>query len=396
MSKKNRKTQQRARAEPPQKRSAVWLCDSDAFETLACSGYTPLSKNPEICAAVDTIASLIASMTIHLMENTPAGDIRIQNELSRKVDINPNRYMTRATLVQWIVKTMMLSGNGNAVIYPSTQGGYLEDLVPVPAANVVFTPDGWGYKITIGGVDYNPDDLLHFVLNPDENEPWRGIGYRVALADVAKSLKQAAVTKDGFMSSKWKPSLIVKVDALTEEFSSPEGRRRLLDSYVDTTAAGEPWMIPADQFDVTQVKPLTLTDLALPQAVELDKRSVASVLGIPAFVLGVGSFNRDEWNNFISRKIMSVAQIIQQELTRKLLYKPEWYFRMNPRSLYSYDLKDLSAIADDQYIRGIMTGNEVRDWLSLPPKEGLDELIILENYIPRGMIGDQSKLNGGE
>lgn len=372
------------------------MCGSDAFETLACRGYTPLSKNPEIIAAVDTIASLIASMTIHLMENTPAGDIRIQNELSRKVDINPNRYMTRATLVQWIVKTMMLSGNGNAVIYPSTQGGYLEDLVPVPAANVVFTPDGWGYKITIGGVDYNPDDLLHFVLNPDENEPWRGIGYRVALADVAKSLKQAAVTKDGFMSSKWKPSLIVKVDALTEEFSSPEGRRRLLDSYVDTTAAGEPWMIPADQFDVTQVKPLTLTDLALPQAVELDKRSVASVLGIPAFVLGVGSFNRDEWNNFISRKIMSVAQIIQQELTRKLLYKPEWYFRMNPRSLYSYDLKDLSAIADDQYIRGIMTGNEVRDWLSLPPKEGLDELIILENYIPRGMIGDQSKLNGGE
>ena len=28
--------------------------------------------------------------------------------------------------------------------------------------------------------------------------------------------------------------------------------------------------------------------------------------------------------------------------------------------------------------------------------EGLDELVILENYIPQGMIGDQKKLEGGE
>lgn len=396
MSKKHR-SKPRTRAEPKsQNQSMAWLCSTDAFEVLSTRGYTNLAHNPEICAAVDTIARLIGSMTLHLMENTDSGDIRVRNELSRKLDIEPNYYMNRSNFIHWIVKTMLLDGNGNAVVYPETQNGYLENLHPVPPAAVSFIPDGWGYKIRIGGKEYKPSDLLHFPVNPDPNYPWLGTGYRVALADVANNLKQAAATEKGFMESKWKPSIIVKVDALIDEFASPEGRQKLLDDYIATSQAGDPWMIPAEQFSVEQVKPLSLADLAIADVITLDKRTVASILGIPPFVLGVGEFNRDAWNNFISSRLMPLAQVIQQVFTKALLYKPRWYFRFNARSLYSYDLKDLAAIADDQYVRGVMDGNEVRDWIGMPPRDDLDQLIILENYIPRGMIGDQNKLNGGE
>ena len=249
MSKKNKRGRATTRAEPAEK-TAVWLCQSDKWESLECCGYTSLAHNPELCTAVDTIAKLIGSMTIQLMQNTDAGDVRIRNELSRKMDINPNRDMTRANFIQWIVRTMILEGNGNAVVYPETRKGYLNNLQPIPAAYTAFVPDDWSYRVIISGKDYSPDRVLHFVLNPGSYYPWMGEGYRVALADVANNLKQAATTEKGFMSSKWKPSIIVKVDSLTEEFASAEGRRRLLEDYIQTTEAGEPWMIPADQFSV--------------------------------------------------------------------------------------------------------------------------------------------------
>lgn len=398
---KRQRQKMKVRAEPSQSKTVSWLCSKEAFETLTCQGYTSLAHNPEIITGVGKIAKLIGSMTIHLMQNTDDGDIRVRNELSRKIDINPFSNMTRSLFIQWIVMTMYLYGDGNAVVYPQFRSGYLRDLKPIPASMVSFIPNGlWDYIVAINGKEYDPDEILHFVLSPGNYYPWKGEGLHVALRDVANNLKQAAATEKGFMSSKWKPSIIVKVDALTEEFSSPEGRSQLLRDYIDTSEVGEPWMIPAEQFEIEQVKPLSLSDLALADMVQLDKKTVASILGVPPFVLGVGDFKRDEWNNFISSTIMPVAQMIEQELTKKLLYSPELYFHFNPRSLYNYELKDLAAIADDQYIRGIMTGNEVRNWIGLSPTEGLNDLVILENYIPRGMIGDQSKLiqngEGGE
>ena len=393
MSKKS-KRKMKTRAEPVSK-TVSWLCSQEAFDSLTCQGYISLDHNPEIITAVNQISKLIGSMTIHLMRNTEDGDIRVKDELSRKIDINPNRNMTRSSFVQWIVRTMYLSGDGNAVVWPKLRRGYLEDLNPVPASMVSFIPDGiWDYTVAINGREYDPDEVLHFILNPGDLYPWMGRGLQVVLKDVADNLKQASVTEKGFMQSKWKPSIIVKADGLTEEFATPEGRASILQNYIDTTQAGEPWIIPAEQFDVEQIRPLSLSDLALSEMVQLDKKTVAAILGVPPFLLGVGEFKREEWNNFISSTIMPLAQMIEQELTKKLLYSPDLYFKFNPRSLYNYELRDLAAIADDQYIRGIMTRDEVRNWLSLPPISEDAELIILENFIPAGMIGDQKKLGG--
>lgn len=396
MSKKNKRSRPAPRAEPAQKRS-IALVTQNNWETLECLGYTSLAQNPEICTAVDTIARLIASMTIHLMENTDDGDVRVKNELSRKVDINPNNNMTRSNFIHWIVKTLMLEGSGNAVVWPEYKRGILRDLKPVPPAFTAFVPEGlWDYRVVIAGTEYAPDRILHFVLNPGNYYPWKGDGYHVALADVANNLKQASATEKGFMSSKWKPSIIVKVDSLTDEFSNKEGRAKLLADYIESNEAGEPWLIPADQFSVEQVRPLTLSDLALADFVQLDKRTVAAILGVPPFVLGIGDFQRDAWNNFINSTIMPIAKSIEQEMTKKLLYDPARFFRFNPWSLYNYSITEMVSAGAEMVDRMALRRNEWRNWVNMPPDPDMNDLLALENYVPADKLGDQNKLNGGE
>lgn len=391
MSKKNKNRKIQTTRDNTPNPIAVWLTDGDS---LSCTGYTNLADNPEIMTACHKIAELIGSLTIHLMANTEKGDQRIINELSRKIDIEPEMHMTRSTWVQAIVMNLLLYGKGNSVVVPHTYNGFIQNLEPISAGRVGFIPIGYrDYKITIDGKEKNPDSLLHFVFNTDKTYLWKGKGLQVCLKDLAENLKQATRTEKGFMESKWKPSVIVKVDALTDEFSNPSGRQKLLESYVKSANVGEPWLIPAQQFEVEQVKPLSLADLAIADTVQLNKRTVAAILGVPPFLLGVGEYNQAAWNNFILNTIKPICIAIQQELTKKLIVSEKMYLKFNVLSLLDWDLKTIYEVFGGLADKGIVTPNEVRDRIGMNQLEGLDTLRILENYIPVEDIGNQNKLN---
>lgn len=370
----------------------AWLNSDSWSDDCEALGYTSLKNCPEIITACHKVAEQIGNMTLYLMSNTSGGDIRIVNELSYKLDINPNPYYTRKLFIEAVVMNLLLYGDGNSIVLPHTKDGLLTSLEPVEPSRVVFYPDGKGYYLTIDGNRYEPDEILHFRLNPDPHHLWLGQGIKVSGSLVSDSLAKASRTINDFNSRQYKPNVIIKVDATDEGFASEQGRRKLLESFFASSKAGEPWLIPMDKFDITSVKGLTLQDLAISDTVKDLKDFAAAVVGVPSFCLGVGEYHKDEWNNFIQTTVRSIATEIQQEMTSKLIVSPKWYLKFNTLSLFDYSISEISSVYGNLYNQGIITGNEVRDRLGLEPKDGLDDLVRLENFIPITESGNQNKL----
>jgi HK97 family phage portal protein len=373
---------------------AIWLNGDEARNALIPAGYIPVTKNEEVRKCVHRIADLVSSMTIMLMENGEAGDIRLKNELAKKIDIYPNNFMVRKNFIYKIVVDMI--STGNSVVLPRFKNGLLDNLVIWDIEGVTYSGNSEEYLIQYKMQKFDPDELLHFVFIPDDLFPFKGQGFVPIVKDSIANIVQANTTKTGFLQSKWRPSLIIKVETDLEEMQISDERQKILNSYIGDTDKGEPWIIPASEIDVKEVRPLSLQDLAIQESLQLDKKAVAAAFGVPAYMLGVGNFNKDEYNNFISSVIMPIAKVIEQELSKKITYSPNWYFKFNAKSLMQYDLGELTSHVKDMVAGGLINRNEGRNMFDRSPVEGLDEYVVLENYIPVQDVGNQKKLKGGE
>lgn len=369
----------------------VWLGGSGELPV----GYHRLIDSPEVAACINRISSIISSAPIHLMENTKKGDIRVYDGLTRLVDIDPwPGVMTRANWVDWIVSTMLGEGDGNAFVLPEVKGGKFSRLLPMPGAVPLPLENPDDYYVYWRGHRYHPTEVLHFRLFTDPVYPWKGRGYRVQLRQVADALANSDAVKKNLSSPDYKPPLCVFVNSETD-FSDEAKREKFRKQYLADAKDGKPWILPADLVKIEQIKPLTLADLAIKDTVELDKRTVASIFGVPPHFVGIGNYDAKAHNAFVRTDIIHLAVTIEQQLTQKLLENPKRYFKIGRRRLYDYDLKTLIDIDNSLADRGYLNGDEVREDADRDPI-GLTEYKVLENYIPYEMSGQQKKLLGNE
>lgn len=385
----SRKLKAIKRARSPTQARAVTLASVGLLGTEVPIGYHRFADAPEAQVCISRISGLIASLPIHLLRNTPAGDVRESGPMARLIDVEPWSMGSRYDWISWIVTTLLLEGN--AFLLPITAGGQLLELWPMPGA-VIQDQAAPTYSVAWEGHLFHADEVAHVRLWPDPRRPWRGLGPQTTAAEILQGLSGTRATQRSVMETEYKPPLIVSV-ATDSGLSSPEERSAVISKYVTPEKPGQPWILPGELLKVDSVPPVSLSDLAIRDGLELDKRTVAAIFGVPAWFVGVGGFNRDEYNySFLPGIIRTVCTAIEQALTRTLLDDPALHYRFSTRQLYAWSITDLASVGVRLRGGGLMSGNEVRDWVGLGPKEGLDELIALENYIPVELLGSQKKL----
>lgn len=375
------------RSKSPPSLVGYWIGNSDELPV----GYHRLIESPEVSACINRMSAIVSSAPIYLMENTKKGDVRIHDGMSRLVDIDPWPGMgTRSTWMDWIVSTLLGEGDGNACVLPEIEAGQFSQLLPMPGAVPLQGTDPDSYFISWRGGNYHPSEVLHFRLFTDPTHPWKGRGYRVQLKQVVEALEKSDAVKKSLSSPDYKPPLCVFVNS-DNDFSDEEKRERFRKKYLDDARDGKPWILPADLIKIEQVRPLSLADLAIKDTVELDKKTVASIMGVPPYMVGIGNYDPKAHNAFIKTEIIHIANVIEQQLTQKLLENPRRYYKISRRRLYDYDLKTLIDIDCALADRGYLNGDEVREDVDRDPI-GLTEYKVLENYIPYDMSGKQKKL----
>lgn len=360
---------------------------NDFFNT--CYNYRRLKDAPEIKAALNYISDTVANITIQLYENTDQGNKKIKNALSKKINVNPYKYYTRQQFIKFIVDNLLLYGN--AIIYPKFKDGLIDELIPIPKDNYELLEDvKTDYKIIISGETYYPNQVLHFKLNPNTHTPWKGEGIKIDLEELSRSIIDLGDAKNEINKT-----IVLGVDSMAEELFTEEGQEQLTKKFIDDNGKIRPVIIvPSGLIKVEQIQQTSLTETGLEQSIKLNREKIAGLLGVPAFLLGVGTYKKEEYQHFIRTKITTITKAIEQELTQKLLIADNLFFKFNINSLLNNDLVELANVYTALYSRGLITGNEVRDIFDLNPKEELEGFIMLENYIPMELIDKQNKLSG--
>ena len=374
------------------------MLNNNDFAALIGKGYKRLDENVDVKTCVHRIAELISSMTLFLMQNTERGDIRVKNGLSRKLDVDPWSYGTRKTLYYKVVEDLLFTGN--SILLPRFDSeGLLLELMPVDQGDITYqgTEDG-GYYVVYKGKVYQDDEIVHFVYNPAIGKPWLGESFSVYLSEILANLKDSQAIKSDFYTKHFKPNIIFTIEADSELMQSAEGRREIYEKWLDTPA-GFPYMLPGQMIQAQVVQPMSLQSIAINESVELDKRTIANMFGVPPFMLGQGAYHIAEYNAFIDAIIAPMAQGIAQELTRKLILSPEMYIKFNLQSIRAFAVEQrLQALYQGRAL-GIFSANEIRVAAGYEPldEETMDEFTMLENYLPTQDLGKQKKLlQGGD
>ena len=334
---------------------------------------------PVITAFLDITTALVVQMGLH---GYGSDGLRLESDpvILRNPAPGPNRVL--ADWVREYLRAVILRGNYVAVLGDDSWTGWPEVMYPVPNGQwqVEQDPNG-AIWYTIAGSRYPARDVFHVIRNADTGQLYgRGLLDRnrgVVAASVAAERWAARYFTTGAVP----PAHIEHPDPDL----SLENAQVLKSSYNTATRNREAVVTPVG----TKVNPLN-SDAEKAQLADTRRANDANLAvacGIPGALLGLDGPSLtyrnivDVFQQFLSSTIMGYLEPLEQQISTFCLPRgTEARFDVN--AVLRPDIAARVALAVQAYGAGLMTRNEGRAVIDLPPLESPDGGLVDEQPGP--------------
>jgi len=352
-------------------------------EPLAAPAITSL---PAVVRATQLISADLARLPFHVVDSD--GQL-VDSPITQLMTRDASRWQSGYEFRRYITACALESGNGVALIRRDTTGAVAE-LQPMPtnAISSEMTEDGVVYKLA--GATLSSDQVLHLGCYPDPLRP----DWFIGPMDAARAAFNLAADQDAAHSALIRSG--GKISISHPGAMSDQTVQAIRDAWQTMHATPDGASRPLILREGMKAEKISESTSNVLESRRFSIQEVARAFGIPPEMLyqqggGALASQSETARAYVDGALAQWVSAWESEITRKLC-RPGEHARLDVDILLRGNMRDAGMALSKLVLAGIMSGNDARHRLGLPPQDGLDDAKV---SMPGGMSAVQGD-NAGE
>ncbi|AGH31381.1 portal protein [Tetraselmis viridis virus SI1] len=363
-------------------------------------------------AAIRITASTIATLPVTYHRRTSNGQYELANDdpMAALLGSTPNAEQTAVEFWEAMIGAMMLVGNAFARLYFTGKGATrrvssMEILDPVRVKICRDQTNGIFYeysdRYTGEVIRLQPEEMFHlknFSFDQDIGMSTVSYGAQTLSSARASDKTSGRFFKKGMLQS----GFIESPPGFQFNEGDRERFQELMEQYQGTDEAGGIMLLYSGmKFNAVQMNP---EDAQLLASRKFNIEEICRWFGIPPILIGHAGEGQTMWGSGVEQIIrawymLGLRQLIQrtQAAVHKRVLSPaqraSYQVRFNVDGLLAGDSETMATVLSTYTQNGLMTRNEGRARLNLPPIDGGEMATAQVNLVPLETLGQDSVNN---
>ncbi len=345
-----------------------------------------ISSLPAVVRATQLISADLARLPFHVVDSD--GQL-VDSPITQLMTRDASRWQSGYEFRRYITACALESGNGVALIRRDSSGAVAE-LQPMPtnAISSEMTEDGVIYKLA--GTTLSSDQVLHLGCYPDPLRP----DWFIGPMDAARAAFNLAADQDAAHSALIRSG--GKISISHPGAMSDQTVQAIRDAWQTMHATPDGASRPLILREGMKAEKISESTSNVLESRRFSIQEVARAFGIPPEMLyqqggGALASQSETARAYVDGALAQWVSAWESEITRKLC-RPGEHARLDVDVLLRGNMRDAGMALSKLVLAGIMSGNDARHRLGLPPQEGLDDAKV---SMPGGMSAVQGD-NAGE